>query len=157
MLDKHQGLVNWAVRFNRHLFIRVLRETMTILFPVALVGSIMWIVSDNLLASNGYLANILYVSRWLPQRQFWRALFSDGTMITVGWLAAYASLVSAVVTSKHRQQPNLAAGLCAMISYVLIFYHSVRGGQNIDTRYFGVGWFIIGVVVGYLVGLIFAK
>lgn len=156
-MDKHQGLINWAVRFNRHLFIRVLRETMTILFPVALVGSIMWIISDNLLAPNGFLANILYVNRWLPQSQFWRALFSDSTMITVGWLASYASLVSAVLVSKHRQRPNLLAGICAMISYVLIFYHSVRGGQNIDTRYFGAGWLIIGVIVGYLVGLVFTK
>lgn len=150
-------LVNWAVRFNRHSFIRVFRETMILLFPIGLIGTITWIISDNLLAPNGFLANILYIRDWLPQQQFFRALFSDATTLTIGWLAAYAAFTSAVVTTKHHQRGNLLAGLCAMLSYVLIFYHTVRGGQNIDMRYFGMGWLVIGVIVGFLVGQIFAK
>lgn len=150
-------LIEWAVRFNRHSFVRVFRETMILLFPIGLVGTITWIISDNLLATDGFLANILYIRQWLPQRQFFQTLFSDATTLTIGWLAAYAAFTSAVVTTKHHQRGNLIAGLCAMLSYVLIFYHTVRGGQNIDTRYFGMGWLVIGVIVGYLIGKIFAK
>lgn len=136
---------------------RVFSETMILLFPIGLIGTVTWIISDNLLASNGFLANVLYIRRWLPQRRFWQALFGDETTLTIGWLAAYAAFTSAVVTTKHHQRGNLLAGLCALLSYVLIFYHTVRGGQNIDLRYFGMGWLVIGVIVGYLVGQIFAK
>lgn len=156
-MDKNEKLVSWAVRFNQQPFVQIFRETMIILFPVALIGAIVWIISDNLLAPDGFLANVLYVRQWLPQRQFFRALFSDATTITVGWLAAYASFVSAVVTTRHYQQGNLIAGVCAMISYVLVFFHSVRGGQTLEMRYFGAGWLVIGILAGYFVGLIFVK
>lgn len=156
-MDKNEKLVKWAIRFNRLSIVQIFRETMIMLFPVALVGAIVWIISDNLLAPNGFLANVLYVRRWLPERQFFRALFSDATTITVGWLAAYASLVSAIMTTRRYKRGNLIAGICAIISYVLIFYHTVRGSQIIDTRYFGAGWLLIGIIAGYLVGLIFVK
>jgi PTS system cellobiose-specific IIC component len=156
-MDKKQKLVAWAVRFNQHSFVQILRETLIMLFPVALVGSIVWIISANLLSPNGFLANILQVRRWLPQRQFFQALFSDATTITVGWLAAYATFVSAIMTTRRYQRGNLIAGICAMISYVLIFYHAIRGGQAIELRYFSAGWLIIGIMIGYLVGLLFVK
>lgn len=156
-MDKNEKLIKWAMWFNRLSFVQVFRETLIMLFPVALIGTIVWIISDNLLAPDGFLANILYIRQWLPQRQFFRALFSDATTLTFGWIAAYASFASAVMTTRRYKRGNLIAGFAAIISYVLIFYHSVRGSQAIETRYFGAGWLTIGVLVGYLVGLIFVK
>ncbi|MCC4411731.1 PTS transporter subunit EIIC [Limosilactobacillus reuteri] len=156
-MNKNEKLIKWAMWFNRLSFVEIFRETMIMLFPVALIGTIVWIISDNLLAPNGFLANVLYIRQWFPERQFFRALFNDATMITVGWLASYAAFVSAIMTTRRYRRENLIAGICAMISYVLIFYHSVRGGQTLETRYFGAGWLIIGSLVGYVIGLIFVK
>lgn len=156
-MDKNEKLIKWAMWFNRLSFVQIFRETMIMLFPVALIGTIVWIISDNLLARNGFLANVLYVRQWLPERQFFQNLFNDATMITVGWLASYAAFVSAIMTTHRYCRENLIAGVCAMISYVLIFYHSVRGSQTLETRYFGAGWLIIGSLVGYVIGLIFVK
>ncbi|MCC4342597.1 PTS transporter subunit EIIC [Limosilactobacillus reuteri] len=156
-MDKNEKLIKRAMWFNRLSFVQIFRETMIMLFPVALIGTIVWIISDNLLASNGFLANVFYIQQWLPERQFLRALFNDATMITVGWLASYAAFVSAIITTRRYRRENLIAGVCAMISYVLIFYHSVRGSQTLETRYFGAGWLIIGSLVGYVIGLIFVK
>lgn len=143
--------------FNRLSFVQIFRETMIMLFPVALIGTIVWIISDNLLASKGFLANVFYIQQWLPERQFFKTLFNDATMITVGLLASYAAFVSAIMTTRRYRRENLIAGVCAMISYVLIFYHSIRGSQMLETRYFGAGWLIIGSIVGYVIGLIFVK
>ncbi|MBB1127778.1 PTS transporter subunit EIIC [Limosilactobacillus balticus] len=156
-MNKNEKLIKWAIWFNRLSFVQIFRETMIMLFPVALIGTIVWIISDNLLAPNGFLANVLYIRQWFPERQFFRALFNDATMITVGWLASYAAFVSAIMTTRRYRRENLIAGVCAMISYVLIFYHSVRGSQTLETRYFGAGWLIIGSLVGYVIGLIFVK
>lgn len=156
-MDKNEKIIKWAMWFNRLSFVQIFRETMIMLFPVALIGAIVWIIGDNLLARNGFLANVLYVQQWLPQRQFFRQLFNDATVITVGWLAAYAAFVSAIMTTRRYKRSNLIAGVCAMICYVLVFYHSVRGVQTLETRYFGAGWLIIGSLVGYFVGLTFVK
>ncbi|MCC4327025.1 PTS transporter subunit EIIC [Limosilactobacillus reuteri] len=156
-MDKNEKLIKRAMWFNRLSFVQIFRETMIMLFPVALIGTIVWIISDNLLASNGFLANVFYIQQWLPERQFFKTLFNDATMITVGLLASYAAFVSAIMTTRRYRRENLIAGVCAMISYVLIFYHSVRGSQTLETRYFGAGWLIIGSLVGYVIGLIFVK
>lgn len=156
-MDKNEKLIKWAMWFNRLSFVQIFRETLIMLFPVALIGTIVWIIGDNLLAPNGFLANVLYVRQWLPERQFFRNLFNDATTLTVGWLASYASLVSAIMTTRRYKRSNLIAGICAIICYVLIFYHTIRGSQAIDPRYFGAGWLLIGIIVGYLVGLIFVK
>lgn len=156
-MDKNEKLIKWAMWFNRLSFVQIFRETMIMLFPVALIGTIVWIISDNLLASKGFLANVFYIQQWLPERQFFKTLFNDATMITVGLLASYAAFVSAIMTTRRYRRENLIAGVCAMISYVLIFYHSVRGSQTLETRYFGAGWLIIGSIVGYVIGLIFVK
>ncbi|TGB10653.1 PTS transporter subunit EIIC [Limosilactobacillus reuteri] len=156
-MDKNEKLIKRAMWFNRLSFVQIFRETMIMLFPVVLIGTIVWIISDNLLASNGFLANVFYIQQWLPERQFFKTLFNDATMITVGLLASYAAFVSAIMTTRRYRRENLIAGVCAMISYVLIFYHSVRGSQTLETRYFGAGWLIIGSLIGYVIGLIFVK
>lgn len=156
-MDKNEKLIKWAMWFNHLSFVQIFRETMIMLFPVALIGTIVWIISDNLLASKGFLANVFYIQQWLPERQFFKTLFNDATMITVGLLASYAAFVSAIMTTRRYRRENLIAGVCAMISYVLIFYHSIRGSQMLETQYFGAGWLIIGSIVGYVIGLIFVK
>ena len=154
---KEDKLVNRIDRFNQHAFIQVLQQTMIILFPVALIGSFTWVISDNLLASNGFLAEILRIQQWLPQWRFFHYLFRDATTIMIGWLSTYAAFVSAILTTQEYKRVNWMAGLCGIVSYVLIFYHTVRGSQMLEIRYFSAGWFIIGVLIGYLVGLIFVK
>ena len=156
-MDKNEKLIKLVMRFNRLSFVQISRETMIMLFPVALIGSIVWIIGDNLLSPSGFLSNVLHVQSWLPQRQFFRLIFNDATMVTVNWLASYAAFVSAIMTTRRYQHSNLIAGICSIISYVLIFYHGIRGSQAIEPRYFGPGWLIIGILVGYVVGLIFAK
>jgi PTS system cellobiose-specific IIC component len=126
-MDKNEKLIKLVMRFNQLSFVQISRETMIMLFPVALIGSIVWIIGDNLLAPSGFLSNVLHVQAWLPQRQFFRLIFNDATMVTVNWLASYAAFVSAIMTTRRYQHSNLIAGICSIISYVLIFYHGIRG------------------------------
>lgn len=150
-------LVNLVVRFNERSFIKILQQTMIILFPVAVVGSFAWIISDNLLSTCGFLANMFQIRRWVPQLKFFRLLFNDAQIVTIGWMSIYASFVGAYLTTRYYQQNNILAGITAIISYGLIFHHSIRGSQMIETRYFSIGWFIISATLGYLIGLIFVK
>lgn len=156
-MEKKDKLVNLVVRFNERSFIQILQQTMLILFPVAVVGSFAWIISDNLLSTGGFLANMFQIHRWVPQLTFFRLLFYDAQIVTIGWMSVYASFTAAYLTTRYYQRNNILAGITAIISYGLIFHHSIRGSQMIETRYFSVGWFIVGVTLGYLIGLIFVR
>lgn len=73
-MDKNEKLIKRAMWFNRLSFVQIFRETMIMLFPVALIGTIVWIISDNLLASNGFLANVFYIQQWLPELPIFKGI-----------------------------------------------------------------------------------
>lgn len=154
---KKRRFVNWATRFNERPFIKIMQQTMIILFPLALLGSFTWMISDNLLANNGFLANIFRVRQWLPNLQFWRQLFNDITLAAIGLMSPYAAFTSATLTTYRYGRPNIIAGLTAAASYILIFFHSPLGAQTVDMRYYNAGWLIIAVLIGYAIGRLFVK
>ena len=156
-MGKKRRFVNWATWFNERPFVKIMQQTMIILFPVALIGSFTWMISDNLLATNGFLANIFRVRQWLPQMQFLQQLFNDITLATIGLVSPYAAFTSATLTTYHYKHPNIIAGLPAAAAYILILFHSPRGAQTIEMRYYNAGWLIVAVLIGYAIGLIFAK
>lgn len=151
-------LVQWLAAFQRRPFIQILRRTMEILFPVVLLGGFSWVLFANLLSANGFLGSTLRITHWLPQWQFFRALFNDLTNVTIGWISPYAAMVSALLTTRYYHKSINFAGVAAIIAYVLIFIHTIRGaGQAFEMRYYTAAWFIIGVIVGYLVGRVFVR
>ena len=156
-MKKERWFVKWAVWVNERTFIKIFQQTMIVLFPIVLVGSFTWVISTNLLATNGFLANIFRVHQLLPQTHFWRQLFRDATLVTVGLISPYAAFMSANLTTHYYHRPNTIAGLTAVISYILIFFHNFRGRQTIDMRYYNAGWLIIAILLGYVVGRIFTK
>lgn len=156
-MKKERWFVKWAIWVNERTFIKIFQRTMIVLFPIVLVGSFTWVISTNFLATNGFLANIFRVRQWLPQMQFWRQLFRDATLVTVGLISPYAAFMSANLTTYYYHRPNMIAGLTAVISYILLFFHSIRGGQTIDMRYYNAGWLIVAILLGYVIGMIFTK
>lgn len=153
-----QAWVDRLVKMRQLPFIQILQRTMVTLFPLAIIGSGAWIISQVLFAPTGFLGEITGVRHWLPYYRFWSALFYDIYTVSIGWLAPYAAVVSAQLTIRQHNRELPIIGLSAMASYVLIFLHSVGAGRTgIDMRYYNANWFIVGVLVGYFVGLIFVK
>ncbi|WP_283583694.1 PTS transporter subunit EIIC [Limosilactobacillus difficilis] len=151
-------LVKRLVRFRQLPFIQVLQRTMLTLFPVALIGAFAWLIARVFLSPAGFLGNILAIKSWFPQYRFFYYVVNDVYNVTIGFIAPYAALASAQLTLRQHQKDIPIAGIFAMASYVLIFLHDVRGRDGIiDMRYYSAHWFIIGVLVGYGIGLIFAK
>ncbi|MGM9891869.1 PTS transporter subunit EIIC [Limosilactobacillus sp.] len=149
-------LIDRLVHFRQLSFIRIIQRTMLTLFPIILIGSVAEIISSIFLSPAGFLGSTLHVRRWLTGYQFWRNLFNDVSVVTLGFTAPYAAYISAQLTTRQRKGEIPAVGVSAMACYVLIFYHSFRqNGSIIDMRYYTANWFIVGVLVGYLVGLLF--
>lgn len=151
-------LIDKLTHYRQLGFIQVVQRTMLTLFPIALIGSVAGVLSYGFFSPSGFLGSIFYVKHWLPYYQFWQNIFNDINIITVGFLAPYSAYVSAQLTTRQRRGDIPTVGVSAMACYVLIFYHSVRqNSSSIDMRYYTANWFIVGVVVGYLVGLVFVR
>lgn len=149
---ENSKLVEWTVKFRKLEFIQVLQRTMLILFPIVLVGSFAGLLSDGVFSTNGYIGSLVKISN-LPNYRFYHGIFNDIVNVSTGWVAPYAAMVSAFLTTKRHGNEGILGALVALGSYVLMFYRD--GGNN--ERYYGTSWFILGVIVGYLVGRIFVK
>lgn len=157
-MTKTDQLVDKLVRFRQLSFIQIVQRTMITLFPIALIGCIAGVISYVFLSPSGFLGSVLYIKRWLPTYRFWRAISNDISVVTVGFLAPYAAYTSAQLTTRLHRGEIPSAGITAMACYVLVFYHGARqNGSVIDMRYYTANWFIVGVVIGYLVGLVFVR
>lgn len=150
-------LVKKMLHFRQLPFIQVLQRTMLTLFPIALIGSFAYLLSRVVFSPNGFIGNVIAIRSWFPQYQFFYDIFSDIFNVTIGYISTYAALVSAQLTLRQHHKDIPAVGAFAMASYVLIFMHYERGRVGVmDMRYYGPHWFIIGVLVGYFIGLIYA-
>lgn len=148
----------WLIRYQNLRFIKVANQTMLALFPVILIGALSWTLSACFLNPSSLIGRLSHLNMWLPQSWFFRIILGDVFAVTSGMLALYAAWVSARQTSLIYGKEPLFSELFAVISYLLIFHHSLRGISNaIEMRYYSAYWFIIGVILGYVVGIIFAK
>lgn len=151
-------IVKKMLHFRQLSFIQVLQRTMLTLFPIALIGSFAYILARVVFAPNGFIGNVIAIRTWFPQYQFFYDIFSDIFNVTIGYISTYAALVSAQLTLRQHHKDIPAVGVFAMASYVLIFMHYERGQAGVmDMRYYGPHWFIVGVLVGYVIGLIYAR
>ncbi|TSO26399.1 PTS transporter subunit EIIC [Lactobacillus sp. LL6] len=154
----NKKVVDLLTRFENSQFIKVLNWSMMVLFPVALLGSFAWILNMVILNPNGFIGNMININHWLDNLWFIRTVIGDIERATMRLLALYAAVISASVSAKIYRSPSLLAEVIAVVSYVLIFFHTVRNRRMIvDTSYYTSNWFIIGILVGYVTGLIFAK
>lgn len=154
---KRQVLIKQIIKFRQFTFVRILQQTMLILFPIVLIGSFAEIISNIVFSTQGYLGSFLHIGQF-SGRQFWHEIFNDLKTVTVGWWSTYAAIISAFLTTKYFHKDSFLSAIMGGVGYVLIFYHSIRGTSGItEMRYYGPGWFIIGVLVGYFVGRIFVK
>lgn len=153
-----ERLVKTITKYRNYRFIQVLRQTMLILFPVILIGAFSWTLSNCIFNSDSLVGRLINLNKWFPQSWFLRTILNDIYTVTTGFLTLYATAISADITTKLYNHRNLYAPIFAAVSYLLIFHHSIRGNQQvIEMQYYTAFWFIIGVLFGYAVGLIFAK
>ncbi|WP_367342336.1 PTS transporter subunit EIIC [Limosilactobacillus sp.] len=151
-------VVKKMVQFRQLPFIQVLQRTMLTLFPIALIGSFAYLLSRVVFSPSGFIGNMISIRSWFSQYRFFYEIFSDIFNVTIGYISTYAALVSAQLTLRQHHKDIPAVGAFAMAAYVLIFMHYERGRIGVmDMRYYGPHWFIVGVLVGYFIGLIYAR
>ncbi|MBL1072360.1 PTS sugar transporter subunit IIC [Lactobacillus kitasatonis] len=150
-------MVDLLVRYKQLTFIKILQQTMVSIFPFALIGTYCWALVNSFLSTNSFFGRLTNIAKWFPAHNFAGAIVNDISLATTGVLALYAAFISAELTMRHYGKNSSIVGIASVASYILIFIHTIRNTQQYEMNYYNATWFIVGIVVGYFVGWIFAK
>lgn len=150
-------LVDLLVRYKQLTFIKILQQTLVSIFPFALIGTYCWALVNSFLSTNSFFGRLTNIAKWFPAHNFAGAIVNDISLATTGVLALYAAFISAELTMRHYGKNSSIVGIASVASYILIFIHTIRNTQQYEMNYYNATWFIVGIVVGYFVGWIFAK
>lgn len=150
-------IVDLLVRYKQLTFIKILQQTMVSIFPFALIGTYCWALVNSFLSTNSFFGRLTNIAKWFPAHNFACAIVNDISLATTGVLALYAAFISAELTMRHYGKNSSIVGIASVASYILIFIHTIRNTQQYEINYYNATWFIVGIVVGYFVGWIFAK
>ena len=153
-------VVNSFVRFNRWPFIQVVRQTLVVLFPVTLLGSLARLVVKSFLDPNGFFYNILGIGAWLPlvwlrTLQF---VFTSVTQIFFNLLGVLACFICAYNTARFYRKDAQMAGVTGMFALLLVAYHYGRNPQmpiNFHMALLGGKSLLLTLLIGYGVGQLF--
>ena len=148
---------------ERQRYWRALRDTLTLLFPFALVGAYVSFMNQAIFQRNGFLNHIYYLSHWLPG---FKHLATYTTMLNLsinGILAVIAAFSAANFVARSAQRDNLLAGLTAAISFIMLninYNFFSTQGQPAGSRFLednlGTQGIFLALLVGLLTGWLFS-
>lgn len=156
----YKRLLRYSLAFRHLSFVRIVRRTLVALFPLALVGAVSRVMQMNVFSENGFAYNICYAYNWMPDSVLngGRTIFTGLSNVTVGMLGLYAAMVAAKYTARFHHRDDLMAGLSGLAGMLMLAFRYPTGNGSdfsFEWRLFGGKMVFLGMLVGYLIGLLF--
>jgi len=151
------GLLRFERVVERQRYWRALRDTLTLLFPFALIGAYVSFVNQAIFQRNGFLNHIYYLSHWVPG---FKELATYTTMLNLsinGILAIIAAFAAANFVALSAQRDNLLAGITSAISFMMLninYNFFAKSGQMTGSRFLEDNLGTQGIFLALLVGLV---
>ncbi|WP_047999258.1 PTS transporter subunit EIIC [Lactiplantibacillus herbarum] len=151
------GLLRFERVVERQRYWRALRDTLTLLFPFALIGAYVSFVNQAIFQRNGFLNHIYYLSHWVPG---FKELATYTTMLNLsinGILAIIAAFAAANFVARSAQRDNLLAGITSAISFMMLninYNFFAKSGQMTGSRFLEDNLGTQGIFLALLVGLV---
>lgn len=150
-------LVRLSIKIYRSKVMRIIHNTLKMMFPIMLLGSFAEVIEFAFLRPKGFMAEILNLDKWLP---FYKDLgWVMGTIFqcTIGMIALYGAFGSAYFTAKEYGKKTSIAGAIGLLAFLIIsFQPSNMGLPNFDQRLMSQGLFF-SLFVGYFCGRLVAS
>lgn len=152
-----EKVVYLVARWRRNAFVRVVQETLESIFPFVFIGTIAKVVQISFFSKKGYFNEIFSISSWLPHFGAYTYAFQNLSMMTLGVVAILAAYQAARVRARQRQADHSMAGLTSIVSFLLVSAQYIKAPFfHVDLNVFGYDRLIVGLLVGFAVGNIFA-
>ena len=147
-----------GVTFRHYRFVRASRRTLAALFPLALIGAVARVFEHNFFDDNGFIYNITLMYNWMPDDvlNFLHNIFSELSTVSFGVLGMFAAWLTAKYTAQLYNRDDTVAGIAGMAAMMLLAIRFPQNGTlNFEWRILSGKMLFIGLLVGYITGLLF--
>lgn len=128
------------------------RNTLTLLFPIMLLGSFADVIKFAFLTKTGYMAQMFGITSWLPYSRELGWVMEVIFHCTIDMIALYAAYGIAYFTAKEYKKDGGSAGAIGLLSFLIISYQPTEDGLPNFSRFFMSQGMLIALIIGYLCG-----
>ncbi|KAE9560571.1 PTS transporter subunit EIIC [Companilactobacillus bobalius] len=128
------------------------RNTLTLLFPIMLLGSFADVIKFAFLTKTGYMAQMFGITNWLPYSRELSWVMEVIFHCTIDMIALYAAYGIAYFTAKEYKKDGASAGAIGLLSFLIISYQPTEDGLPNFSRFFMSQGMLIALIIGYLCG-----
>lgn len=154
-------LVEWTVRFNQRSFIKITRQTLMLLFPIAYVGTLAVMLKKAFFATDSFFFNVADLGDIMPD-WLWTGItgLTGGlAKITFGMFGVMAAYAAARYTAKIYHQDAPMAGMTGFATMLLLAFRYTRTSSpnmiSFDWNLLSVRSVLFALIVGYGVGQVY--
>lgn len=154
-------LVEWTVRFNQRSFIKITRQTLMLLFPIAYVGTLAVMLKKAFFATDSFFFNVADLGDIMPD-WLWTGItgLTGGlAKITFGMFGVMAAYAAARYTAKLYHQDAPMAGMTGFTTMLLLAFRYTRTSSpnmiSFDWNLLSVRSVLFALIVGYGVGQVY--
>lgn len=154
-------LIKWVVRFNQRSFIKITRQTLMLLFPIAYVGVLAVMLKKAFFATDSFFYNIANLGDLMPD-WLWNGVtaFTYGLVkVTFGMFGVMAAYAAARYTAKLYHCDAPMAGMTGFVTMLLVAFRYVRATNDsiisFDWNLLSVRSVLFALIVGYGVGQVY--
>lgn len=152
-------LVPIASKLNAQRHICAVRDAFILSFPLTMAGSLMVLLNNVFLSSEGFMFKILQFDKLFPGIVKFQSVFAP---VVKGSADIFAILVVFLIArnlAKSLKGDDLLTGLTAISVYFIIYpdYFNNEGVNYITTKYTGAQGLFVAILVGLLVGELMSR
>ena len=151
------GVLLWL---RRQTFFRVSERTLTMLMPLAVIGSVSQFLWKSVFSPDSLISNILYFDNWLPDQIFNAAWYATQglTNVIFNLFGVFVAYFAAQYTAQFYSKDEQMAGISGMLALLLCAYRY----RNVNNFVFSFNWrflsidsFLLALLVGFATGQVF--
>lgn len=143
-------ILNYTVKLRRSRMTKIVRNTLTILFPIMLIGSFAEVLKFAFLTKNGYMARMFGIPYWLPFNTELNWIMGVVFHCTIDMIALYAAYGAAYFTAKEYHKDAARAGAVGLMAFLIIAFQPNNSGMPDFSRFLMSEGMLIALIVGYL-------
>lgn len=151
-----QHLVRQFLRIKRFKVYDAIQQTIVILYPFMLIGSIMEMIRQSILIKGSYFDELFGTVRMIPHANGVSFFLGSMAKLTIGFAGVLAATEVARNLAKKFDKDSQMAGVTGGLAYlILTFYDSDQGVLGFTARSLGFSSLLFGILVGVSTGYIF--
>lgn len=147
-----EQILFYSAKLRNTKIVNAVCNTLTLLFPIMLLGSFAEVLKFTFLTKNGYMARMFGIPWWLPYNDELSWVMGVVFHCTIDMIALYAAYGSAYYITKAYKKEGEKSGAIGLLAYLIISFQPTPEGLPNFSRFMMSEGMLLALVVGYACG-----